>query len=76
MSNIQDNNFETIQPLGDVHSAESFGYDLNNPDDVKKWVEITGEVAVTYVHPAHEPRSGVDPNDDDYFSQLAETRGD
>jgi hypothetical protein len=27
-------------------------------------------------HPALEPRNGVDPTDDDYWSQLGETRGD
>ncbi len=76
MSDTQDNNLEALRTLGDVHSAESFGFNLNNPDDVKKWVEITGEVAVIPVHPSLEARSGVDPDAEDYWSQLAETRGD
>ena len=31
---------------GDVHAANEFGFDLRNPDDAKRWTEITGETPV------------------------------
>lgn len=61
---------------GDVHSPESFGFDMTDPADVSKWYEITGEIPKVMGYTSLQPRGGVDPSDEDFFSQLGETRGD
>lgn len=63
---------------GDVHSPQEFDFDVNNKDDMEERAKITGEVSITPTVTTSkiEPRGGVDPRSDTYFSDLGETRGD